>query len=103
MERPHAMDVNAYLERIGYHGSHEPTLATLTAIHRAHLLTIPYENFDIHLGRTLSLDLEKTFDKIVRQHRGGWCYEMNGLLAGALHELGFDVTLLASGVKGEFE
>ncbi len=96
-------DLNAYLQRIGYAGSLEPTLETLTAIHRAHLLTIPYEDFDIHLGRSLPLDVDKTFDKIVTGHRGGWCYEMNGLFAAVLRELGFDVTLLASGVKAEFE
>ncbi len=98
-----AMDIHAYLERIGYHGSLEPTLDTLSAVHRAHLLAIPYENLDIHLGGYLSLDEGAIFDKLVTRRRGGWCYEMNGLLARALRALGFDVTLLSSAVRTQIE
>ena len=47
------MDVGAYLQRIGFHGPVRRDLDTLTAIHRAHLSAIPYENLDIHLGRWL--------------------------------------------------
>src|SRR5262249_29579885 len=68
------------------------------AIHRAHLLAISYENLDIFLGRTLSLDIAQIYDKIVERGRGGWCYEMNSLLAWALREIGFDVTLLGARV-----
>ncbi|MCC6801501.1 MAG: arylamine N-acetyltransferase [Anaerolineae bacterium] len=96
------MDVNAYLERIGYHGELEPTLDTLTALHRAHLMAIPYENLDIHLGSYLSLDEAAIFDKLVTRRRGGWCYEMNGLLAGVLRAMGYDVTLLSSDVRADF-
>ena len=32
------------------------------------------------------------------QRRGGWCFEMNGLFAWALRELGFQVTLLGASV-----
>jgi N-hydroxyarylamine O-acetyltransferase len=96
------MNLDAYLDRIGYHGALDPTLATLTALHRTHLLSIPYENLDIHLGSYLSVDPEKIFDKIVTRHRGGWCYEMNGLFSWALREIGFDVTLMSSDVRDEF-
>src|SRR5215475_7794136 len=95
--------LDAYLQRIGDSGALDPTLETLARLHREHLLTIPYENFDIQRGKTLSLDPQKTFDKIVTGHRGGWCYEMNGLFARMLREIGFDVTLLASGVSDKFE
>lgn len=92
------MNLNAYLHRINYTGPRQPTIETLRALHSAHLLTIPYENLDIHLGRRLTLDLAYIYTKIVEQKRGGWCYEMNGLLAWALRELGFDVTLIGSSV-----
>lgn len=92
------MDLDAYLERVGYHGSLEPTRDTLSALHRAHLLSIPYENLDIHLRRDLSLDAARIFDKLVTRRRGGWCFEMNGLFAWALRELGFRVTLLGATV-----
>lgn len=92
------MNLDAYLARVGYRGSLEPTSATLRGLHRAHLLTIPYENLDIHLHRTLPLDEHYFFDKLVTQRRGGWCFEMNGLFAWALRELGFGVTLLGARV-----
>ena len=93
------MNLDAYLTRIGYEGSLEPTLGTLQNLHRAHLLAVPYENLDIHLGRTLPLDETEIFDKLVTQRRGGWCFEMNGLFAWALRELGFAVTLLGAAVE----
>ena len=92
------MNLDAYLARVGYGGSLELTFDTLRDLHRAHLLTIPYENLDIHLHRTLPLDEHYFFDKLVAQRRGGWCFEMNGLFAWALRELGFGVTLLGAKV-----
>src|SRR6185503_11605199 len=35
---------------------------------------------------------------IVTRRRGGFCYELNGLFALLLRQLGFEVTLLAAGV-----
>jgi N-hydroxyarylamine O-acetyltransferase len=93
------MDLKRYLRRIHYEGSLEPSCETLRALHRAHLLNITYENFDIHLGKSLLLDEDYIYHKIVVQKRGGWCYEMNGLFAWVLRELGFEVRLLAGAVN----
>lgn len=93
------LDTAAYLARIGYSGSTAPTLATLRALHRAHLLAVPFENLDIGLGRPIALDETALFAKIVVRRRGGFCYELNGLFAALLRELGFEVTLLAAGVR----
>ena len=93
------MDLAAYFKRIDYQGKFEPSLKTLQALHRAHLLSIPYENLDIHLGKTLVLDEAAIFEKIVHQGRGGWCFEMNGLFARVLRELGFEVSLLGGAVN----
>jgi arylamine N-acetyltransferase len=38
------------------------------------------------------------YDKIVRRRRGGFCYELNGLFAWLLRQLGFTVTLLSARV-----
>lgn len=92
------MDITAYLNRIGYSGSREPTVAVLRELHHAHLLTVPFENLDIHLGRPIVLDEAHLFDKIVNQRRGGFCYELNGLFAGLLRELGFEVNRLSARV-----
>lgn len=93
------MKITEYLERIDYQGPRAPTLECLSAIHRQHLVHISYENLDVQLGRPLDLDIERIFDKIVHRRRGGWCYEMNGLLGWALGEIGFEVMRMAGGVK----
>ena len=87
-----------YLDRIGLEGQVRPDFATLAALHRAHLEVIPFENLDVQLGRPGGVALEAVYEKIVRQQRGGWCYEMNGLMCWALQEIGFDVTRMAGGV-----
>jgi N-hydroxyarylamine O-acetyltransferase len=92
------MDLEAYFARIGYVGTPRPDLATLTTLHRAHLQTIPYENFDVRLERPAGIEVDPAFDKLVTRRRGGWCYEMNGVLGAALDEIGFSVTRLAGAV-----
>ena len=91
-------DISAYLNRINYRGSTEPTLETLRGIHRAHLLTVPFENLDIHRNKPIVLNEAALFEKIVVNRRGGYCYELNGLLASLLREMGFDVTMFSSNV-----
>ena len=92
------MKLADYLARIEYEGPVAPDLDCLKAIHRQHLLHIPYENLDVQHGRRLDLDIERIFEKIVRRRRGGWCYEMNGILDWALREIGFDVMRMIGGV-----
>lgn len=86
------MNIDAYLDRIGLSERPEPTLAGLTTLHRAHLRAVPYEDLDVQLGRPVTTAIPAIYDKIVTHRRGGWCYEMNGILGWALGELGFDVT-----------
>ena len=92
------MDVSAYLKRIGYDGPLAPTGETLRGLHLAHSLAVPFETLDIHLGRLIVLDEAALFDKIVRRRRGGFCYELNGLFAALLRQLGFEVALLSARV-----
>jgi N-hydroxyarylamine O-acetyltransferase len=89
------VDLQAYFDRVGFKGLARPDLATLSALHRAHLQAIPYENFDVQLGRPLTPDPAAAFEKIVGRRRGGWCYEMNGAFGLVLAELGFKVTRMA--------
>jgi len=92
------MNIGAYFKRIKYKGPGVPTAETLRKLHRAHNLTVPFENLDIHLGRPIVLDEEQLFDKIVRQKRGGFCYELNGSFASLLRAVGFNVTMLSARV-----
>ena len=93
------MDLDSYLRRIGYEGPREPSAATLRSLHRQHLFTVPFENLDIHLGIPIVLDLDLLYEKIVNRHRGGFCYELNGLFAALLRELGYRVELLSGRVR----
>ena len=89
-------DVTAYLERIRYREHTSPSFTTLAGLHHAHLQAVPFENLDVISRRPISLDPADLFMKIVRQRRGGFCYELNGLFSLLLRALGFHVTLLAA-------
>jgi N-hydroxyarylamine O-acetyltransferase len=92
------VNLNAYLDRIGFAGRLAPDLATLRRIQRGHLENIPYENFDVQLGRHITLEPKDAFAKLVTARRGGWCYEMNGLFRWALEQIGFSVMAMTGGV-----
>ncbi len=90
--------MRAYLDRVGLDESPAPDLEGITALHRAHLYAIPFENLDIHLGDRIHLEADHLFDKLVTRRRGGFCYEQNALFARVLTHLGVEVTLLSSRV-----
>ena len=92
------MNTDAYLKRINYSGSLEPTAETLRALQVAHLRTVPFENLSIHNDEPIVLEDGALFTKIVERRRGGFCYECNGLFAALLRALGFKVEMLAAGV-----
>jgi N-hydroxyarylamine O-acetyltransferase len=77
------MNLGAYFERIRWTGG--PDLAGILA---AHMRAIPFENFDVLLGRRPRLDREGLEGKLVTARRGGYCYEHSTLFAAVLAELG---------------
>jgi N-hydroxyarylamine O-acetyltransferase len=91
------VDVKQYLDRIELSQVEEPSPEFLASLQIAHLLTVPFENIDIHHGEEILLDLEHLFDKIVLRRRGGFCYELNGLFAWLLQSLGFEVSMISTG------
>ncbi|HTE87725.1 MAG TPA: arylamine N-acetyltransferase [Terriglobales bacterium] len=95
------LNVSSYLARIGYTGPTIPKADTLRAIHRAHLLTVPFENLDIARATKIVCEEDAFLRKIVDRHRGGFCYELNGAFAALLRGLGFEVTLLSARVPRE--
>jgi N-hydroxyarylamine O-acetyltransferase len=92
------MNIDSYFERINYNGSRDVNAQTLRALQVAHLLSVPFENLSIHAGEPIILNEDSLYTKIVDERRGGFCYECNGVFAGLLRALGFDVTMLAAGV-----
>jgi N-hydroxyarylamine O-acetyltransferase len=97
---PHrdALDLDAYLGRIGYSGRLQPDYAVLEAIHLAHATHIPFENLDVLLRRPIRLDLASLQAKLVTGGRGGYCFEQNLLFSAVLQGLGFSVRQLAARV-----
>lgn len=93
------IDLSAYLARIGYSGPTQPDLETLRSLHRAHLLSVPFENLDISQHRPIVCEEERFVHKVVRLRRGGFCYELNGAFAALLRAIGFSVTLLSARVS----
>jgi N-hydroxyarylamine O-acetyltransferase len=94
-------ELAAYLDRIDTGRPAKADSAALRALHRAHLLAVPFENLSIHLGEPISLQPGDLIGKIVTRRRGGFCYELNGAFALLLGALGFDVRLLAARVFGD--
>lgn len=90
----------AYLDRINYRGPLGPSLVSFRRLHKNHLLSTPFENLDIDLGRPIVLEQDAFYEKIVRNRRGGYCYELNGSFATLLTRLGFKVDMLSARVAG---
>ena len=82
------LDLDAYLARIHYSGARTPTYDTLAAILRDHTANIPFESFDVLLGRPIRLDPEGLQAKIVTARRGGYCFEHASLMHAALEAIG---------------
>jgi N-hydroxyarylamine O-acetyltransferase len=100
-----AKALTAYLDRIGVASVGDARVGTLDAdalreLHRAHLLTVPFENLSIHLGEQISLSADDLIAKIVGRRRGGFCYELNGAFALLLERLGGRVQRVAARVYG---
>ena len=83
--------LSRYLERIGLSRPPGRDEEGLKEIHAAQAFTIPFENLEIHLGRTISLKPENLIEKILDRKRGGYCFELNGMMHMALKALGFIV------------
>ena len=91
----------AYLNRVGSTPTTAGDAAGLRTLHRAHQLTVPFENLSIHLAEPISLDEHDLTGKIVYGRRGGFCYELNGAFALLLEALGAQVSRVAARVYGE--
>ena len=88
---PAQLDLDAYFARVRFGGDTRPTLDTLTALLRAHMTQVPFENLDVLLGRGVRIDLDGVQAKLVSARRGGYCFEHATLFAAALEAIGFRV------------
>ena len=97
MSNPFRLD--NYLARIRFRGTIEPSLATLSAMHAAHVDVIPFEGLDPLLRHPVKLDIASLQEKLVENRRGGYCFEQNLLFKAALEAVGFKVTGLSGRVR----
>lgn len=78
------MNIELFLKRIGIKSLPAPPLQRLQTLHRAMTQTVPFENLAVLEGQKISLDPAAIFTKVVEQGRGGYCFELNTLLAEVL-------------------
>ncbi len=93
------MNVKKYLERISVAKTDFSVNAEgLKYLQKQHLLSVPFENLDIHWKRPIVLDSKNFHKKIVGEKRGGFCYELNGLFGELLNEIGFKSSFISAQV-----
>ncbi|MCQ9084265.1 arylamine N-acetyltransferase family protein [Vibrio harveyi] len=83
-------DLQAYLKKVGISQSLNISTDTLLLLHNAQHRRLPFENFDIALGRGISVAEQDIINKLIYRERGGYCYELNALLFNVLKTIGFD-------------
>ena len=93
--------LSLYFERINYTGTREISPENLALLQKGHLYNVPYENLDQMNSVPLSLTPEGVYKKIVTAHRGGYCFENQGLLCYALRSLEYDVVQYAGRFMNE--
>ena len=82
--------LQALLEHLGVPAA-AADRAGLFAVHRAYLEQVPYEDVAVQLGESGPLD-EVALTQRVLTGRGGYCFELNTVLAALLRHVGFEVT-----------
>ena len=92
------MNLNAYLNRIGFEGTPGPDFQTLEQLQRLHPIAIPFENLSTLLGEPVRLDIGSLEAKLIHDQRGGYCFEQNSLFQHVLEAIGFSVLPLAARV-----
>lgn len=85
------INLDNYFHRIGYKGYPSVDIQTLSALQELHTQTIPFENFNPLLGIPVKLDSESLQNKMIKERRGGYCFEQNNLFRNVLEAIGFQV------------
>lgn len=92
------MDPIKYLKRFDAYPVEESYLQDLARLQSLHMQHIPFENLDVIRQVPIYLNLERIYEKVVDHHRGGYCYELNGLFCWLLNEIGFDARMISATV-----
>ena len=92
------MHVQTYLKLIDCENFLTASLQSLKQLQRANMFRIPFENIDVQLSIPIHLHLPTLYKKVVEEHRGGYCYELNSLFNWLLQKLGFVSQLISARV-----
>jgi amide synthase len=95
-------DTDVYLRLLG-HQDARPDLASLVALHKRHMETVPFSSTGSlavpvangALVELVDLDEDATFDSVVAAGNGGGCVQMTRLFLRLLRDVGFDADLIA--------
>jgi len=71
----------------------EPSYDLLATLTQSHAAMFAFSSVGVRLKNDLPLDLHHLFERIVRDRRGGYCFEQNSLMFEVLQELGFKVDI----------
>ncbi|NDI34912.1 arylamine N-acetyltransferase family protein [Chengkuizengella sediminis] len=95
------MNVNEYLKRIKVQSKTGDVIEDLKLLQTQNLYHVPFENLDVINKVSIQLDLPQIYHKIVQNHRGGFCYELNGIFHWLLKQLGYEVKMISSTIARE--
>jgi N-hydroxyarylamine O-acetyltransferase len=95
----HELDLTAYLRRIGFTGTPAATRECLERLIQLHASVLPFENIEVLARRVPRLDLAGLQAKMVRQRRGGYCFEQNTLFRNVLRAIGFQVQAMEARIR----
>lgn len=98
MSEPFMLDLETYLKRLGYSSAPPPTLETLRELQLRHTAEFPFETLSTMLHAPVPVDPPAVQDKLLRQGRGGYCFELNQLFLLLLQALGFEARVLTGRV-----
>lgn len=100
---PRDVDAASYLERLGIERSVAAARSDIATLQSAHVRRIPFETLSVAAppgGKReptgVVLSVPALYEKIVQHHRGGYCYELNGLFGWLLADLGVDAAYVAA-------
>jgi N-hydroxyarylamine O-acetyltransferase len=79
------------LQRIGLDSVPSADAAGLRTVHRAYVSHVPFEDLAVQLGESAPLDPDALVERVLTGGRGGYCFEVNTVLALLLETLGFEV------------
>ncbi|WP_165252979.1 arylamine N-acetyltransferase [Adlercreutzia sp. ZJ304] len=97
-----AKQIRAYLDRLEISAMPTPTKENLDALVYAHQTHIPFETIGVHRSKDApNLSLNSLFNKIICEHKGGYCFELNKFFEALLVSLGYNARpALCRSVRG---